>query len=295
MQREVSNRIQLGHNLNPLNDVSAVPPIDNQANVKDLLCKVDKLGELWDEGKADESLARNLLGLTNVSRQGILYNIIGRRTHASSTYTDKKILEFTIQLAANTFGNFSMMCVVLPTQIKKSTNKATDIDDDLVTVNGFFFRWLKEIDIRRYPDIRDTIRYNKNSVVLTGSKDQRSNFSTNIKDNLVWRLSNLKGNLKEKNYYRMPLGYFLSLGLVNFAYQLDTGFIFTLETNLNRLFESNAKINIPDASDVQVIFHDTPYISYPQITLTDNFLVYANGVLRARGALRTGVLIDPYQ
>ena len=45
-----------------------------------------------------------------------------------------------------------MMCVVLPIQIKKSTYKATDIDNDLVTVNGFFFRWLKEIDIRRYPD-----------------------------------------------------------------------------------------------------------------------------------------------
>ena len=40
--------------------------------------------------KADESLARYLPGLTNVSRQGKLYNIIGRRTYASSTYTDKK-------------------------------------------------------------------------------------------------------------------------------------------------------------------------------------------------------------
>ena len=242
----------------------------------------------------------------------------------------KKTLEFTIQLAANTFSNFSMMCVVLPIQIKKSTNKATDIDDDLVTVNGFFFRWLKEIDIRRYPDdvrilplnntvsiadyaanqlkhlpdksladIRDTILYNKNSVVLTGSKDRRSNISTDIKDrqdaNLVWRLSNLKGDLKEQNYFRIPSGWLLSLGLVNFAYQLDTRFIFTLETNLDRLFESNAKGNIPDAPDAQIIFHDTPYISYPEITLTDNFLVYANGILRARGALRTSVWLNPYQ
>ena len=58
MQGEVSTRIQLGQDLSPLNDVSAVPSIDNQANVKDLLSKVDKLGELWDEGKTDESLAR---------------------------------------------------------------------------------------------------------------------------------------------------------------------------------------------------------------------------------------------
>ena len=53
MQWEVSNRIQLGQDLNSLNDVSVVWSIDNQANVKDLLSKVDRLGELWDEGKAD--------------------------------------------------------------------------------------------------------------------------------------------------------------------------------------------------------------------------------------------------
>ena len=84
MQREVLNRIQLGQDLNPLNDITAILSIDNQAN------KIDKLGELWDEGKADESLARHLPGLTNVSRQGEFYNIIGRKKYASSTYTDKK-------------------------------------------------------------------------------------------------------------------------------------------------------------------------------------------------------------
>ena len=103
--------------------------------------------------------------------------------------------------------------------------------------------------------------------MLTGSKDRRSKTSTDIKDrqdgNLVWRLRFLKGDLKEKNYYGIPLGYLLSLGLVNFAYHVDTRFIFKLETNLNKLFESNAKANIPDAPDAQIIFHDAPYVSYP--------------------------------
>ena len=116
MQREVPNRIQLGQDLNPFNDVSAVPSIDNQANVKDCVSRVDELGKLWDEGKADESLARYLPELTNVSGQGKLY-IIGRGTYATSPYTDKIMLEFTIQLAANTFSNFSTMCVALPLQI----------------------------------------------------------------------------------------------------------------------------------------------------------------------------------
>ena len=38
-----------------------------------------------------------------------------------------------------------------------------------------------------------------------------------------------------------------------------------------------------------------PYISYPQITLENNFLAYSNRILRSRSALRTGVISSPYQ
>ena len=44
------------------------------------------------------------------------------------------------------------MCVVLPIQIKKKSDKTADIDGTLMTVNNFFCHWLKEIDIKRYPD-----------------------------------------------------------------------------------------------------------------------------------------------
>ena len=64
---------------------------------------------------------------------------------------------------------------------------------------------------------------------------------------------------------------------------------------MNRLLETNAKADVPNEPDAQIIFHDTPYISYPQITLDDNFLAYFNGILRSRGALRTGVISSPYQ
>ena len=70
----------------------------------------------------------------------------------------------------------------------------------------------------------------------------------------------------------------------------------TLENNLNRLFKTNAKFdNIPNELDTQIIFHDTPYISYPQITLDDNFLACLNAILRSRSALRTGLILSPYQ
>ena len=64
---------------------------------------------------------------------------------------------------------------------------------------------------------------------------------------------------------------------------------------MNRLLETNAKADVPNEPDAQIIFHDTPYISYPQITLDDNFLAFSNGILRSRGALRTGVISSPYQ
>ena len=42
------------------------------------------------------------------------------------------------------------MCIVLPIQIKKSTDKTANVN--VITVNNFFCHWLKEIDARRYPD-----------------------------------------------------------------------------------------------------------------------------------------------
>ena len=96
-------------------------------------------------------------------------------------------------------------------------------------------------------------------------------------------------------YYRIPLAFFTSLGLVNFPHKIDTQFLSTLGNNKNRLFETNAKADVPNKPDAQIIFYDTPYISYPQITLDDNFLAYFNGILRSQGALRTGVISSPYQ
>ena len=96
-------------------------------------------------------------------------------------------------------------------------------------------------------------------------------------------------------YYRIPLGPFTSLGLVNFPHKIDTRFLFTLENNMNRFFETKAKADVPNKPDAQIIFHNMPYISYPQIFLDDNFLAYFSGILRSRGALRTGVISSPYQ
>ena len=111
MQREINNKSQLDETLHPLIDVSAVSSIDNTANLKDVFGKVDKLGDLWDRGQADEIFIRYIPGLSNVSRQGEIFNIVPTTVYATSTYAVKKTLEFTIELAANTFTNYSRMCI----------------------------------------------------------------------------------------------------------------------------------------------------------------------------------------
>ena len=76
MQREKGDKIQLDDTLNPLNGVSAVPAIDSTSSLKDVFGKIDNLGDLWDRGKADASLIRYLLGGSEVSRQGRIFNIV---------------------------------------------------------------------------------------------------------------------------------------------------------------------------------------------------------------------------
>ena len=131
------------------------------------------------------------------------------------------------------------MCVVLPTQMLKNSNPATNIDATLVTVNNFFAHWLKEIDIKRYPDdvrilptnntvsisdysgkilkhmpakaldtIKETLLYDKTKVVLTGNRDRRSNNSATAGDrtntNLGSRIMEFHDLLSQKKLLQNP-------------------------------------------------------------------------------------------
>ena len=44
------------------------------------------------------------------------------------------------------------MCLILPIQFTKKTNKTMQMYADLITVNNFFGHWIKDIDIRLYSD-----------------------------------------------------------------------------------------------------------------------------------------------
>ena len=96
-----------------------VRAIDNSSNLKDVLAKANKLGNLWDKGEIGASLIHYIPSLVDVSRQGQIYSIISKKAYTSNAYVDQKILEFNVILATNTYTNYSMTSVVLLVQFTR--------------------------------------------------------------------------------------------------------------------------------------------------------------------------------
>ena len=215
------------------------------------------------------------------------------------------------------------ICISL--QFTKRTAKNTAMDPFMITVNNFFGHWFTDIDIRRYPDdmnilptnnsvdiynysnaqmkylpeksvkkrLRNMLYCNK-PMYLDGDTDRRPNNDDTAADrtdeNLSYRIINLKTHLFKKNVYRIPLSALCDLGRINFAEKTDTRIILTLERNLNKLFETNKKAaTIPENPDAFINIYDRPYISYPEINLTQQADLYGTGILRSETALRQGV------
>ena len=160
--------------------------------------------------------------------------------------------------------------IVMPVQIKKRRNAAQNKDADMIIVNNFFVHWLKEVDIKWYTDdicilsinntidfyrysekmlkhlpakslntIKEMLLYNKETIIIPGGRDRRSNTSQTPGDrtvkNLGGRITNFHDFIGQKLYHRIPSKYFVDLSLVNFPEKTDTKFIFTLESNMNKL------------------------------------------------------------
>ena len=83
MQRNMSNKIQLGNTLNPLQDYEGVPTVDDEGNFENLYSKVDKTGAFWKTGKADEDLSRYIPNILPVTRPNQIAGTIPRKASAS--------------------------------------------------------------------------------------------------------------------------------------------------------------------------------------------------------------------
>ena len=279
MQSKINNKLQFGQALNPLKSVAKVSCVDNTSDRKDIFTKIDILKKLWDDGSMDYDLIRYLHGITKISRQGKVYNAHAQTVYASPNWSDLRTFEFNMLLTANAATNINNMYLWMPMQIKKkkTTNVATDIDNDLITVNNFFAHFLKEIDIKRYgDDVRilptnnavdvyryydamlkhipndalktfdEKLLYSRKLIKLSGNNDRRPNNDNDADnrtdDSLTDRLDKFSDLISKETIYKIPLRFLVDIGLVNFPIAFDTRFISTLLQDLNKLFESNAKV-----------------------------------------------------
>ena len=322
MQRPISDKIQLGETLNLLKDYGGVHSINDEGTLENLIGKVDKVTGFVATGKADGDLSRYYPNILPITRQSQIAGELPRKAYASVTYSDKKKLEFVTELTANTYSNYSTMEICIPIKFTKKTNKALQMDANMVTVNNFFGHWFTDIDTRRYPDdmmilptnnsidiyqysnaqmkylpeksvkkLLKNMLYSNKPVYLVKDADRRPN-NENDDDkrsdpNLSYCLAQLKNHLFQKNVYRIQLTLLCDLGKVNFAMKTDTRIIITLERNLNKLFESNKNVTaIPENPDVLINIYDRPYVSYQEINLTQGADIYFTGILRSETALR---------
>ena len=211
--------------------------------------------------------------------------------------------------------------------LKKQAHYAT-----MIIVNNFFAHWFTDIDIRRYPDDMKILPTNdsvdiyqyanaqlkylpeksaatllkpflySNKTVYLDVDVNRRDFDDNTvakrsDPNLTYRLAQLSDYVFAKSEYRIPLGLLTDLGLCNFPVQTNTKITITLETDTNKLFESNKKVTaLPTTSPNAVIrFHDRPYVAYQELTLTAVYETYMKTILRSEAALKMGVLPAPFQ
>lgn len=210
----------------------------------------------------------------------------------------------------------------------KKSYAAANADVDMITVNNLFAVMLKEINIKRYsddipilplnnvldvyiyPDVKlkhmpekslktfqsDLLYSNKTgrdrTVNNTNDVDDRSDDKL---DDRITKFHNLLGI--NNKVYRIPLRFLVDLGLANFPIKFDTKFVFTLEQNYNKLFEScKSLLVVPTtAPDTNIMRHAAPYIQYERLKLNGNFKKYFEASLLSKRVLRTGIKPSPFQ
>ena len=147
MLKPISDKIQIGQALNPARDYGGVSSINNEGTPENILSKVDKSTNFIKTGRADEDLTRYYPNILPITRQAQVAGELPRKAYASETNTDKKKFEFTLEMTANTYSNYSTMLVCIPVQFTKRTSKSTQMDATMVTVNNFFGHWFTDIDL----------------------------------------------------------------------------------------------------------------------------------------------------
>ena len=80
-------------------------------------------------------------------------------------------------------------------------------------------------------------------------------------ENLTERIEKFQDQIKSEFAYRIPLRFLCNIGLANQCFKFNTKYILTLETDMQRLFETNvnqAADALPRTFDTEIIFTSAP-------------------------------------
>ena len=119
MQKAISNKVQLVETLNTLDDYGGVPSINDEGTLKNLITKVDEVLGFVATGKSDRDLSRYYRIILPVTRQSQIAGELPRKAYASVTYSDKKQLQFVLDLTANSYSNYSSIEICLSLKFTK--------------------------------------------------------------------------------------------------------------------------------------------------------------------------------
>ena len=137
--------------LNPMKDAAKVEAIDYTTDFKNLFGWFDAYTKFYNIGKTKNHFVRYIPGLTKPAHQGQIDGTLTRKASTDDTYKSLKVAEFNIKRTNNQYMNFHVY-LVFPMKIKKSSDVANNLADDVITVNNFLAHWIKELNIKRYGD-----------------------------------------------------------------------------------------------------------------------------------------------
>ena len=93
--------------------------------------------------------------------------------------------------------------------------------------------------------------------------------------------------------------YIVDIDQVNTLINFNTKWRITIETDLQKLFESKtdqgAAGSLPNNVDAKIILESTPYLLYYQFELEDTFRTYLESAMISNQVLRIGIFLTPYQ
>ena len=309
--------------------------VDYMADFDNLYSKMDDFEKFFKSGEVCYSMLRYIPGLAKIGYQGQLYSTETERKYAHDTYKNKKVRQFNVQLTKGHYTNFQNVYLCFPLKFKLAADNNSNLVATTVTVNNLFAHWIKKIDIKRYGDdililprtnMVDIYRYSdellkhmpkkalktilksflcsKKPVVIwvcgyrRPQRTNDANTANRMDENLTDRIAKFADQLQNEFIYRISPNFQCDVDLVNQCFKFSTKYILTLETGMQKLFETNAnQANslLPISVDASVICTSVPYIQYEQFQLDDNFKTYLDGTLKSEHVLRTAIKPTSYQ